>query len=290
MAGKKETDQSASRPTLMISRQEAKERIEAQIAKGRSLADLTIGSQSELDQARNDYQKWGRFTFELLQLSFNRETYAREFDHAGSSFSWGGAGQKKPFTEKVSNLQEEVRDKVSALESILERLVLIPESNAIQGKLSQPQQRPVTSRKVFVVHGHDRAAKESVARCLERLGLEPIILHEQPNIGRTLINKFEDHADVGFAVVLLTPDDVCASSGDPDKEEKRARQNVIFELGYFLGRLGSKKVCPLYKAPVKIPSDYAGVVYLPLDDAGAWKLELGKELKAAGIEVDLNKL
>lgn len=145
-----------------------------------------------------------------------------------------------------------------------------------------------TSR-VFVIHGRDEAARETVARFLEKLGLEPVILHEQANKGRTIIEKFEDHADVGFAVVLLTPDDVGGLRGEQPKLNPRARQNVILELGFFLGKLGRQRVCPLVKGDVETPSDYDGVVYAKLDDAGSWKMELVRELKAADFDVDANK-
>ena len=146
------------------------------------------------------------------------------------------------------------------------------------------------TRRIFVVHGHDEAAKEAVARFLGKLELEPIILHEQPNQGRTVIEKFEQNADVSFAVVLLTPDDVCQSAdGSADAPQPRARQNVIFELGFFMGWLGRSRVCALHKAGVEILSDYDGVIYVPMDDPGAWKLSLAREIKAAGIEVDMNQ-
>ena len=103
------------------------------------------------------------------------------------------------------------------------------------------------TNKVFVIHGHDEAARETVARFLEKLGLEPVILHEQANKGHTIIEKFEDHADVAFAVVLLTPDDVGKGKGEKSDPKLRARQNVILELGFFLGRLGRKCVSPLSK-------------------------------------------
>ena len=144
------------------------------------------------------------------------------------------------------------------------------------------------SRNVFLVHGHDDAMKESVARFLEKLDLRPIILHEQPNKGRTVIEKFEAHSDVGFAVVLLTPDDVGGLASSPDKLSRRARQNVILELGYFIGKLGRAKVCALYKEGVEIPSDIHGVLYVPYDAGNGWRLKLASEIKAAGLAVDLN--
>lgn len=145
------------------------------------------------------------------------------------------------------------------------------------------------SNKVFVVHGHNEAVREKVARFLEKLSLEPIILHEQPNKGRTIIEKFTDYSDVSYAVVLLTADDIGGTVGTPVKQlSTRARQNVIFELGYFIGRLGRDKVCALHESGVEILSDYQGVVYLPLDSHDAWRLSLAKELKSAGLTVDMN--
>lgn len=164
------------------------------------------------------------------------------------------------------------------------------------GVKEEPPAGPEASRsgrRVFVVHGHDDALKQTVARVLERLELEPIILHEQPNAGRTIIEKFEDYADVSFAVVLLTPDDMgYEAESDPNSAKPRARQNVILELGFFLGRLRRKNVAVLYDSEVEIelPSDYDGVLYIPVDKAGRWQLDLVRELKAAGLEVDANKI
>jgi predicted nucleotide-binding protein len=148
--------------------------------------------------------------------------------------------------------------------------------------------RPPEER-VFVVHGQNMGIMETVARFLEtKLSLLVTVLHEQPNQGKTIIEKFEDHSDVAFAVVLLTADDKGgAKSQSPESQKPRARQNVIFELGFFLAKLGRGKVCALYEEGVEIPSDFAGVLYIPLDN---WQLRLARELKAAGLPVDLNRL
>jgi len=146
------------------------------------------------------------------------------------------------------------------------------------------------SKKVFVVHGHDSAAKEAVARALERLGLEAIVLHEQPNAGRTVIEKFEQYTDVGFAVVLLTPDDVGAAKKDSANLNPRARQNVVLELGYFLGKLKRSRVCALYKSGVEIPSDFDGVLYIELDDKGAWRTKLAQELSNARVPFNVEAI
>ena len=144
---------------------------------------------------------------------------------------------------------------------------------------------------VFIVHGHDTVAKIEVARFVEKLGLEATILDEKPGGGRTIIEKFEDHAsNAGFAIVLLTPDDVGAAKDKRDDLKPRARQNVIFEMGYFVKGLGRGRVCAMSNEEVELPSDLAGVEYIHLDSNGGWKLKLVKELDAAGIAVDKSKL
>ncbi len=147
------------------------------------------------------------------------------------------------------------------------------------------------SQKVFIVHGHDEAAKYAVTRFVERLGLDAVVLDEQPSEGLTIIEKFEKHAgNVDFAIVLITPDDVGASIQEKNDLRLRARQNVIFELGYFFHALGRKAVCALYKEGVELPSDIYGVVYVLMDEFGAWQLTLAREMKQAGLSFDANKL
>ncbi len=144
---------------------------------------------------------------------------------------------------------------------------------------------------IFIVHGRDDGTKETVARFVEKFGLKAIILHEQPSEGLTIIEKLEKYADnAGFAIVLLTPDDVGALKDTiEDGRKPRARQNVVFELGYFMGNLGRERVCPLFKGEIENPSDIDGVVYVSMDSED-WKLKLGQEMKNAGFHVDMNKI
>jgi predicted nucleotide-binding protein len=144
---------------------------------------------------------------------------------------------------------------------------------------------------IFLVHGQNEEFREKVARFLEKLDLSVTILHEKPNKGRTIIEKFSDYSNVGFAVVLLTADDKGGPKDKPyEEQELRARQNVLLELGFFLGSLGRGKVCALCEDGVEIPSDYKGVAFVPLDKAGAWKLLLAREIREAGIPLDMNKV
>lgn len=149
-----------------------------------------------------------------------------------------------------------------------------------------------TRSKVFISHGHDEEAITTVAKFVENLGLKATVLDEQPNNGLTVIENLEKYADdTEFAIALLTPDDVGAIKGEAGRQlNPRARQNVIFELGYFIGKLNPNRVCLLYKEGVELPSNIPDVVYVPMDSANGWKLKLGQEMKAAGLSVNLNKI
>ncbi len=144
---------------------------------------------------------------------------------------------------------------------------------------------------IFIVHGHDDGLKEKVARFLLRLtGSEPVILHEQVSAGATIIEKLERFtATARYAVVLATADDRGRAQAAAD-EQPRARQNVIFELGYFFAALGRSNVALLYEPGVERPSDTDGVVHIAIDNGGAWKVALTRELEGAGIEVDRDAL
>lgn len=148
---------------------------------------------------------------------------------------------------------------------------------------AEPPTGAAVRPKVFIVHGRDAGIKNEVARWISRIGLEDVILHEQPNGGRTLISKFREIAEGAvFAIVIMTPDDVGGLAGG--SQARRARQNVIFELGYFLGKLGPQRVVALVVGDgIEKPSDYDGVVYISYDERGAWKLDLAREFSSLGI-------
>ena len=185
----------------------------------------------------------------------------------------------------ASRLTASVNKQKSRLKSIIKRQLIDEFSGAAFAATSYRDHS-----KIFVVHGHDEGAREGVARFIEKIGLTAIILREQPNRGRTLIEKFVDHArEVGFAVVLLAPDDLGGAAAD-EAQKSRARQNVVFELGYFVGSLGRGRACLLRKGDVEIPSDLYGVVYTTMDSGNGWKIELARELKDAGFEFDADKV
>ena len=163
-------------------------------------------------------------------------------------------------------------------------------SNAnIQNEKSE-EKLNFTNNKVFIVHGHDDAAKYEMAHTLNNAGFETIILHEQADGGDTIIEKIERYTDVAFAVVLYTECDYGRAKEQEVSDEKfRARQNVVFEHGYLIAKLSRKRVCAIVKGDVETPGDISGVVYTPMDEGGAWKISLAKNMRDAGLEVDMNK-
>jgi predicted nucleotide-binding protein len=149
---------------------------------------------------------------------------------------------------------------------------------------------PAEKGRVFLVCGRDEAATQMVARFLERLGIKPVILEEQTNQGRTIIEKLEHHATTDYAVVLLTPDDEGRLRGRDDALSPRPRQNVVGELFYFTAKLGRSRVCALIKGEMELPSDYAGFGYTTMDEHDGWQVKLAREMRDAEVQADYSKV
>lgn len=222
-------------------------------------------------------------TFGAESLEYKRYENAADFDNGPHNYAY-----PVPIQQVHQSLS---RSKARNLALLRQAIESLEEQLSEQGASPpEPELLPVLDlSKVFIVHGHDGEHRESIARFLERLGFEAIILHERPNKGRTIITKFrEEAAGVGFAVVLMTPDDVGRAEKGADLRP-RARQNVVFELGFFIGALGPDRVAALIKGDIERPSDFEGVIYISLDDA-SWQMQLGRELQAAGYAIDWNKV
>lgn len=286
MPQKRQPTEPLALPKLTTSRADARQRLAARIPKGRDLLARSITTKDDYEQLITDATKWSKFNRDLLLQLFDNSAMADEYSHSVVHIGIGGGS----LADWITDEHRDIASYIGCLDSIIERLELIPE--LLAASASAPARLQVatnaSSRKIFVVHGHDETAKETVARLLMKLKLEPIILAEQASGGKTIIEKLETFSDVGFAVVLLTADDVGAAKSEQDNLKPRARQNVILELGYFMSRLGRERVCALCQTGVERPSDYDGVVYVALDDGGAWKFALAKEIKTAGIDVDMN--
>lgn len=153
-----------------------------------------------------------------------------------------------------------------------------------------PNENHAKNRKVFIVHGHDDDAIKDVKLLLHELDIKPIVLREQPDGSNTIIEKIEKYTDVTFAVVLYTPCDEGYPKEQKSQKRFRARQNVVFEHGYLMGKIGRSHVCPLVKGDVETPGDISGVVYTPMNSDGKWKHKVAQELEYAGFEIDRSQI
>ncbi|PZF71124.1 TIR domain-containing protein [Taibaiella soli] len=269
---------------LVVGKEYFKDELNKRIQLGEEIYGRQIQTTRQLEQAKEDYYNWDNFNSELIKQSFNNpeNEYLREYDNVNSIYIF----TRKSPAEELKEFVEDVNNKVNKLRQLVAKLSLI------KTEIKEPVLdlvSPEASNKVFIVHGHNNEIKVNVARFIEKLGLEAIILHEQANAGKTVIEKFEEHTDVAFAIVLLTNDDF-GKAKKAENLNERARQNVILELGYFIGKLTRKRVCPLYTSGVELPSDLLGLLYIELDSQESWKFQLMKELKAAGLNIDANKM
>lgn len=192
------------------------------------------------------------------------------------------------FNETESDYIEACKSGLVASKAVFEVYLEELKENDVTPDNEATQDNSISKSKVFVVHGHDEALKQEVARIVEKQGLEAIILSEQANQGKTIIEKIEENADVDAAICLFTGDDYGRAKGTEAEENKlRARQNVVFEAGYFMGKLGRENVIIVADKNLELPSDMQGVVYT---DAGNWKTEVLQELDKIGYAIDFNKL
>ena len=222
---------------------------------------------------------------EIYKSSFEvpNNTYRQAYENQVWNL-WG--------TDVIKEYKDDIDRLVNKMKSDIEKLPFIKCKN--EDKITPDPIIQMTSKdKVFIVHGHDGELKEKTARILTKLNSAPIILHEQADCGRTIIEKFEANAeDCGCAIILLTADDLGQSKREKEQgvqPNNRARQNVVFEMGYFMGRLTRKHVFVLLDEGVEKPGDLDGLVYVSSSN-DYWVVRLGKELKNCGYNVDMNKL
>lgn len=278
-----------------MTKKDALKKLNTLLEKSNNLPDYQPNNNQE-------YDKWYRkvedtfeqipnitkYSIELQNLKFEDNSVQQAFDKA-----WEGTAELNKYNKSIKDLKALIETVIDNVEEWDEHVSYDLKTTKYQDTtvsvINITNNKPKT--KVFIVHGHDNGAKQEVARFLEKLGLEPIILHEQANGGTiSIIDKIEEYAkQVDFGIVLYTACDEGKAKGESELKN-RARQNVVFEHGYLIGLLGKNKVCSLKKGNIETHSDLSGVVYTSMDDNGSWHLPLAKELKAAGYIIDPSKL
>lgn len=276
---------------LTISHQTFKEALKKQIEAGEQLRATQVavydlhnpfrsdGRDRQVDEDayqlfHTEYGKWHGFNEELIRRSLTNQggEYLQRYKACGLALLYSNKN-------KVDFLKSLIGEELDELKTLRTQLALIPTMDNVEERIAEEPMKNM--KQVFVVYGHDKLMKLEVEAFLkDDLKLDVIALDEKPNLGKTIIEKFEHYSkDAGFAVVLMSPDDNMEVDG---QIYKQARQNVVLELGYFMAELGRSNVCAILKGDVEKPSDISGVLYLPF--SGNWKIELHRELKAAGVQ------
>ncbi len=258
----------------------AKALIETEIGKAEKLLSQDVTDESYRRQT-DDFDLWATYVKELLRSLFTTDEFSEEFTNAKRITALQlGAGLRV----KARMQDNRISACIQYLRQLCVRLPFLQDNETPASDRDSAQPSPAG---IFIVHGHNKALKFEVARFMEKLEVGPIILDEQANEGKTIIEKLERYSNVQFAIVMLTADDEGRGKDSQSPLVQRARQNVWFEFGYFASKLGRAKVCALVEKEVEIPSDLQGVGYVQMD--GDWKFDLVREMKAAGIPVDMNK-
>jgi predicted nucleotide-binding protein len=242
-----------------VSINKAREKIDAQIEKGHKIRDQDIKSRDDLEMAQENYRKWHDENIRLLKVIFNNESVVDRYHGVSPCITlW----DNKALDEDIKDFREPISRYMENLKSILDEQEQIYE---LEQELKDTVMEATSKTKIFVVHGHD-PIKDQLENLLLRWGFDPIILEDQANLGQTLIEKFEKNSSkVQYAIVLLTPDDKGCLK-DSENLKPRARQNVIFELGYFFAKLGRNRVICLYKNDIERPTDFDGIAYIPFSN------------------------
>ena len=285
-------------PKLRVSREEADREIQTQIEKGQQLCNQHIFSVNDWQKTRTESKKWSEKNTILLSQLFDSTLIAEnDYIDLRDDYPIELIANRRSLSGRLDIFRGSMNSSINSLEEIRDRLELYDEPPETPQRTSDNEENsgtspPIFGNDVFVVHGRDEATKHAVARFVEGLSLRAIILDEQPDAGLTIIEKLEREAgNVGFAIALLTPDDVGALKDEAEEQLKpRARQNVILELGYFMGKLGRKKVCLLIKGELENPSDLDGILYASMDNPNEWQLKLAREMHRAKLPIDPQKL
>ena len=269
---------------LIFSKELFCQHITKQIDKAKELINYKILDIQSYNQFKEEFDTWDDYNQELLKRAFEAEK--NEYISKYSSIDCGST-RIRIENLLLPNNKKASYNKMKFLERLYNKIDLIPCNSFSEQIKLKPT---ISSNQIFIVHGHDDSAQLAVARFIEKLKLEPIILHEQPNGGRTIIEKIETFSNVKFGIVLYTPCDLGAVKDQKNNLQPRARQNVIFEHGYLTGKLGRENVCALVKGNIETPNDISGVVYIAMDDKNGWEIKVAKELRNAGYSIDMNLL
>ena len=275
---------------LIVSKDEFNKVLDERITIGSEIFLRRIPNIESFKKNREDFSNWNDYNSEYLKHVFNKESneYKKRYDESGL-FSYSIIARQSSPAEELKKFKAKVSSKLDNLQKLRAKSDLLKSAIEINF-ITEEKSKTLDKSQVFIVHGHDETAKTKTARFIEKLGLKPIILHEQASGSKTVIEKIEAYSNVGFGIVLYTACDLGAKSEENPTFKSRARQNVVFEHGFLIGKIGRENVCALVKDEIETPNDISGVVYVKMDSEDAWQLKIARELRNSGYEIDMNKL
>lgn len=259
---------------LNIPPEKADDLIEEKIKFGEQLLKHRIQDIQQWKSEEKRYKAWNSENYEMLKAIFKNNKVARDYSFSGWSIQNILISDLK-LSEKTARLHKDIKHKLDNLSSIKLSLGIF--------KIRDDTGERDNRKKIFFVHGTNCTTKTNVIAFIEELGLIPVILQDLKAGGKTLIDQIQKLSKIKCAIVLLTPDNV--GGIQPDSLGFRADQNVILELGVFVGLLGRENVCGLYDGNLQLPEDYHGFEYIKIDKTDQWKDQLAAELKNAYIEI-----
>ena len=307
---KKKIDEEPRKAILVMESEQFKHALEQRIEVGKKLLDIKVTKNTtpyglrgwnvyggrfvsqeerqyvkeEIEQFKNEFYKWSDYNSELLKQAFDNpdNEYRKEYDKTGITILMGDEDVMEDYHKKINK-------RIAVLDRLITFLPLLPKVETTYN-VQKENKTEVDICKVFIVHGHDSNTRNEAELLVKQLGFEPVVLFKKPNMGDTIIEKLLRESRVAaFAIVLYTK---CAEGKAVEETElkPRARQNVVFEHGLMCGLLGRKNVVALVEEGVEVPGDLSGVVYITLDAAKRWQFDVAREMRACGLQVDLNKL
>ena len=214
----KKGNESQYRPSpteLIIPLEEFKSDLDKRIHLGEEIYQQEINNQTDFEKVREEYGNWNDYNSEYLKQAFNKEKNEYKDRYDKSAMFVGFSMSPETPDEKLATFKESVNAKLLNLKKLRAKADLLKCSVESKDEKSQWNEE-VETTKIFIVHGHNDGVKLDLARALEKLDLSPIILSEQPNQGQTIIEKFELHSNVGFAVIILTADDLGKTKTNDD--------------------------------------------------------------------------
>lgn len=287
---KKANTPEVQRTKLLISHEKFVSKISEQISMGDKIYKQ-LQTERQLTQFEKEFRIWDDYNNELLRSVFNNaeNEYHNSYTNSGSMVGvhevlLGANIYNHEYKFKTSI--QRIEAKLQELESLMKKAELIPIGEAeMPSRTVKSFSNSIQKPTVFIIHGHDEEMKRSVQLFLNRGEIQDVVLHEQPDKNRTVIEKLIDEGSAAdYVIALLSPDDV------QEDGSMRARQNVILEIGYFIGKLGRERVRLLRREGTVIPSDLHGILYENYDKDGAWRIKILKEIQASGININIDKI